>query len=47
MEQLLDPARRGACARAARQTAAQWTFDAHYQQLLDAISEAAARRRAA
>jgi glycosyltransferase involved in cell wall biosynthesis len=47
MEQLLDPARRSACARAARQIAAVWTFDAHYQQLLDAITEAAARRRAA
>jgi UDP-glucose:(heptosyl)LPS alpha-1,3-glucosyltransferase len=47
MEQLLDPARRSACARAARLTAAQWTFEAHYRQLLDAITEAAARRHAA
>jgi UDP-glucose:(heptosyl)LPS alpha-1,3-glucosyltransferase len=47
MIQLLDPTRRAACARAARQTAAQWTFEQHYGQLLQAITEAAARRRAA
>jgi UDP-glucose:(heptosyl)LPS alpha-1,3-glucosyltransferase len=47
MMQLLDPARRSACARAARQTASQWTFEAHYRLLLRAITEAAARRRAA
>jgi UDP-glucose:(heptosyl)LPS alpha-1,3-glucosyltransferase len=47
MTQLLDPSRRTACARAARQTAGQWTFDQHYRQLLQAITDAAARRRAA
>jgi UDP-glucose:(heptosyl)LPS alpha-1,3-glucosyltransferase len=47
MIQLLDASRRAACARAARQTAAQWTFDQHYRQLLQAITDAAARRRAA
>jgi UDP-glucose:(heptosyl)LPS alpha-1,3-glucosyltransferase len=47
MTQLLDPTRRSACARAARQTAAQWTFDQHYRQLLQAITDAAARRCAA
>src|SRR5262249_17506367 len=47
MSQLLAPARRAASARAARQTAAQWTFEVHYHSLLQAIAEAAARRRAA
>jgi UDP-glucose:(heptosyl)LPS alpha-1,3-glucosyltransferase len=45
--QLLDPVRRGACAHAARQAAAQWTFEGHYQQMLQVLTEAAARRRAA
>jgi UDP-glucose:(heptosyl)LPS alpha-1,3-glucosyltransferase len=47
MEQLLDPARRSACAQAARRTAAQWTFDEHYWQLLQVFAEAAARKQAA
>jgi UDP-glucose:(heptosyl)LPS alpha-1,3-glucosyltransferase len=47
MTQLLDPARRSACAQAARKTAAQWTFDHHYRQLLRVFAEAAARKRAA
>jgi UDP-glucose:(heptosyl)LPS alpha-1,3-glucosyltransferase len=47
LEQLLDPARRSACAQAARQTAAQWTFDHHYRQLLQVLAEAAARKQAA
>jgi UDP-glucose:(heptosyl)LPS alpha-1,3-glucosyltransferase len=47
MEQLLDPARRSACAHAARQTAAQWTFEHHYHQLLQVFAEAAARKQAA
>ncbi|MCC6419111.1 MAG: glycosyltransferase family 4 protein [Gemmataceae bacterium] len=45
--QLLDPARRSVCAHAARRTAARWTFEYHYRQLLDVFAEAAARRRAA
>jgi UDP-glucose:(heptosyl)LPS alpha-1,3-glucosyltransferase len=45
--QLLDPLRRLACAKAARQTAGQWTFTHHYQQLLNVLAKAAARRRAA
>jgi UDP-glucose:(heptosyl)LPS alpha-1,3-glucosyltransferase len=45
--QLLDSERRGACAQAARKTAAQWTFDQHYRQLLGVFSEAARRKRAA
>jgi len=44
---LLDPARRSACARAARQTACEWTFEKHYQGLLKLLAEAAARKRAA
>src|SRR5262249_5776374 len=34
MTQLLDPARRSACAQTARRTASQWTFHHHYRQLL-------------
>jgi UDP-glucose:(heptosyl)LPS alpha-1,3-glucosyltransferase len=45
--QFLDPARRVACAQAARRTAAQWTFEHHYQQMLQVFAEAAARKRAA
>jgi UDP-glucose:(heptosyl)LPS alpha-1,3-glucosyltransferase len=45
--QLLDPARRTACAQAARRTAAGWTFDQHYRQMVQVLEEAAARRRAA
>jgi UDP-glucose:(heptosyl)LPS alpha-1,3-glucosyltransferase len=47
MAQLLDPARRAACAQAARKAAAAWTFEQHYRQLLQVLTEAAARKRAA
>ncbi|MGE3808011.1 MAG: glycosyltransferase family 4 protein [Gemmataceae bacterium] len=47
MGQLLEPSRRSACAQAARRTAAQWTFDHHYRNILQVFTEAAARRRAA
>jgi UDP-glucose:(heptosyl)LPS alpha-1,3-glucosyltransferase len=47
ISQLLDPARRAACAAAARQAAAAWTFEHHYRQLLRVFAEAAARKRAA
>jgi UDP-glucose:(heptosyl)LPS alpha-1,3-glucosyltransferase len=47
MTQLLDPARRAACAQAARRAAAGWTFEEHYRQLLQVLAEAAARKRAA
>jgi UDP-glucose:(heptosyl)LPS alpha-1,3-glucosyltransferase len=47
MIQLLDSSRRTACARAARQTAALWTFEHHYQQLLNVFAEAVERKRAA
>ncbi len=47
MTQLMDPARRSACASAARQTAARWTFDHHYQQILQVFAEAAARKQTA
>jgi UDP-glucose:(heptosyl)LPS alpha-1,3-glucosyltransferase len=47
MTQLLDPQHRSACAHAARRTAAQWTFEHHYRQLLQIFTEAAARKRAA
>ena len=47
MAQFLDPIHRVACARAVRQTAAAWTFEHHYQGLMSAFAEAAARKRAA
>ena len=47
LTQLLDPARRTACAQAARRTAAQWTFEHHYRQMLAVFAEAAARKQAA
>jgi UDP-glucose:(heptosyl)LPS alpha-1,3-glucosyltransferase len=47
MEQLLDPARRQACAQAARRTGQQWTFEHHYRQLLQVFTEAALRKKAA
>jgi UDP-glucose:(heptosyl)LPS alpha-1,3-glucosyltransferase len=47
MLQLMDPARRAACAQAARRAADQWTFEHHYRQLLAVFAEAAARKNAA
>jgi UDP-glucose:(heptosyl)LPS alpha-1,3-glucosyltransferase len=47
MASLLDPQRRHACAAAARQAAADWTFDEHYQALLAVLGEAARRKQAA
>lgn len=47
MTQLTDPARRLACTQAARQTASRWTFDLHYQNILQVFTEAAARKQAA
>ncbi len=47
LEQLCHPAKRAACAQAARRTAGQWTFEEHYRQLLQVFAEAAARKRAA
>jgi UDP-glucose:(heptosyl)LPS alpha-1,3-glucosyltransferase len=47
MEQLCHPAKRAACAQAARRMAGQWTFEEHYRQLLQVFAEAAARKRAA
>ena len=44
---LIDPVRRDACGRAARQGAAAWTIEHHYRAWLDVFAEVAARRRAA
>lgn len=44
LEQLLDPARRLACAQAARRAAARWTFDHHYRQLVEIFREVAERK---
>lgn len=45
--QLLDPARRAACAQAARRAGAGWTFEHHYRQMLRVFTEAANRKQAA
>jgi UDP-glucose:(heptosyl)LPS alpha-1,3-glucosyltransferase len=47
MTQLLDSARRAACAQAARRAASHWTFDQHYRELLRVFNAAASRKRAA
>ncbi|HEY1380869.1 MAG TPA: glycosyltransferase family 4 protein [Gemmataceae bacterium] len=47
LAQLLDPVRRDACGRAARQAAAAWTIEHHYRRWLDVFAEVADRRRAA
>jgi UDP-glucose:(heptosyl)LPS alpha-1,3-glucosyltransferase len=47
MSELLDPKLRNACAEAARQTAAKWTFEHHYHRLMQVLSEAASKKRAA
>ncbi len=47
MKELLDPARRSACAQAVRRAAANWTFEPHYQQMLQVFRLAAARKQAA
>jgi UDP-glucose:(heptosyl)LPS alpha-1,3-glucosyltransferase len=44
---LLEPATRSACATAARQTARRWSFEQHYQQLLQLFRQAAGRKQAA
>ena len=45
LERLLDPSRRRRCAEAARQTGAGWTFEEHYQGLVEILAEASQRRR--
>ncbi len=47
MVQLFDPNRRAAFAQAARRTAAKWTFEHHYRQLLGVFAAAMARKEAA
>jgi UDP-glucose:(heptosyl)LPS alpha-1,3-glucosyltransferase len=47
VEQLLDSERRGACAQAARCAAMAWTWEHHYQQFVQILEEAAARKQAA
>jgi UDP-glucose:(heptosyl)LPS alpha-1,3-glucosyltransferase len=47
MAQMLDPGRRHAFAHAARRTAAQWTFEQHYRQLMNVLSDVAQRKQAA
>jgi UDP-glucose:(heptosyl)LPS alpha-1,3-glucosyltransferase len=47
MEQFLDPRRRSAGAEAARQTAMAWTWEHHYRQFVQILTDAAARKRAA
>ena len=45
LERLLDPSRRRRCAEAARQTGAGWTFEEHYQGLVEILAEASQSRR--
>ncbi len=47
MRLLLDPIKRSSCVQAARRAASEWSFEHHYQQLLQVFSEAAARKQAA
>jgi UDP-glucose:(heptosyl)LPS alpha-1,3-glucosyltransferase len=47
LAQLLDPSRRAACSQAARQTAAAWTFEHHYQKLLQVLRSAVRYKQAA
>jgi len=44
---LLDPATRAACAASARQTARRWSFEQHYQQLMQFFRQVADRKQAA
>jgi UDP-glucose:(heptosyl)LPS alpha-1,3-glucosyltransferase len=43
LERLRDPARREACARAARASGTGWTFEEHYRGLVEILTEAASR----
>jgi UDP-glucose:(heptosyl)LPS alpha-1,3-glucosyltransferase len=47
MKKFLDPDRRRAAGTAARRTAAGWTFEHHYRQMLEVLHEAATHREAA
>jgi UDP-glucose:(heptosyl)LPS alpha-1,3-glucosyltransferase len=47
LAQMLDPARRAACAQAARRTAASWTFEHHYRELLKVLHLAMTAKQAA
>ena len=47
LAQMLDNERRHACSLTARRTAAQWTFEHHYRQLLGVFAEAIKRKNAA
>lgn len=47
IQQFCDPERRRAAAEAARRTAAAWTFEHHYRQVMQVLDEAVRYRRAA
>lgn len=47
MGKLLDSAKRSQASQAARKTAMQWTFEHHYQELLNVFREAVRRKQAA
>jgi UDP-glucose:(heptosyl)LPS alpha-1,3-glucosyltransferase len=47
LEQMLDQPRRHAFALAARRAAAGWTFEHHFQELLNVLKEASRRKQAA
>jgi UDP-glucose:(heptosyl)LPS alpha-1,3-glucosyltransferase len=47
MGKLLDGPQRHACSQAARNAGWQWTFDAHYQQLMQVFQDVSRRKQAA
>jgi UDP-glucose:(heptosyl)LPS alpha-1,3-glucosyltransferase len=47
LAQMLNPSRRQTCARAARRTAASWTFEHHYRQMVQFFEEVARNKKAA
>lgn len=47
MSKLLDSELRSKCATAARQTAKKWSFETHYQQLMQVFHRVSTRRQAA
>lgn len=44
LSELVDPQRRAACAAAARAAATDWTFEHHYQALMDVLTSVATNR---
>lgn len=47
MTQMFDAERRKECAHAGREVASRWTYEDHYDKLMNVLSEAVERKRAA